>query len=429
MACKKIKKESEIEWEKLLREVKTLRERDHENIIPLLSSFTAGVPNRDPDNKHEHLWLMMPYADGGSMEGWLKENRPPNLPKSGTITLKDDSFRQSHVEDAMKGLVSGLTYIHREINGMVGFHHDIKPSNIVLFSKPKPIWKICDFGAANLKDPKEGTGTAHTSNNGFGSYIYRPPEYFDDEDNNEHGRAFDVYSLGCVLLELTTIHRFGWEAEELAKFESQRSNNTEHTYTGNLKPKDDTSFHNSPGIVSSWIKHLKDAYENHEEDSTKATRLVKILDIIQEMLDSRYLRIFAWEVDMELFEIFNPNVSERMAAERLQSVVQQSVVPLDRTKKQHNPMERAILHSKPQWWINILQGRDWSYSEPSLSRSSTSMTFTDKEVPISTLDKMETPRYFRNSYFFGRHDIHEKIIGGLKARNQAVGLYGKSGIG
>ncbi|CAN9202387.1 unnamed protein product [Alternaria alternata] len=429
VACKSIKKEDNTTWNKLLREAATLKERKHDHIVPLLASFTAGRANREPHNRQEYLWLLMPYAQAGSMETWLEKS--PDLPKRGSVGLGDDSFRHCHVRGTMLGLVSALAYIHREINGMIGFHHDIKPSNIILFLEPEPTWKICDFGTANLKDPKEGTGTAFTPENAFGTYTYRPPEYFKDEGIAQHGRAFDVYSLGCVMLELATVFTYGWKPEGLPTFRQQRRDASEYVYHGNLKPEKDESFHNNPKAVESWIEHLRSKTES-AEDPKKVSDIIQVLDVIGEMLLSRYKRIFAWEVEMDLYEIFNPNASVGDRAKRLRNIVQPSATPLDQTKEQHNPMRRAILHSKGQWYTEILQGRDWYYSARSLSRRSTSRAFDldhGKRRPRTNLEKVAKTRDFRSAHFFGRHNIHEKIISGFQGHNTVIGLYGKSGVG
>jgi serine/threonine protein kinase len=423
VACKSIKKEDNTTWIKLLREAATLRERKHNHIVPLLASFTAGRANRARDDKQEYLWLLMPYAQAGSMEKWLEEG--PEPPKRELATWEDDSFRRAHVRETMLGLVSALAYIHREIKGMIGFHHDIKPSNIILFLNPEPVWKICDFGTANLKDPKEGTGTAKTPENQFGTYTYRPPEYFEEEGVAQHGRAFDVYSLGCVMLELATVYTYAWKPEGLTVFKQQRRDTPKHAYQGNLKPKDDVSFHNCPEVVKSWIAHLK---KKLAEDSNTVSDDVQVLDVISEMLLSRYERIFAWEVEMDLYEIFNHNASEQERIKRLKDIVQQSAMPLDQTREQHNPMRRAISHNKGQWYTEILQGRDWNYSARSLSGRSNGMTYGDCG-PCTNLDKAASTRRFRSAHFFGRHKIHEKIISGFQKHNTVIGLYGKSGVG
>ncbi|KAH7407058.1 hypothetical protein DE146DRAFT_418243 [Phaeosphaeria sp. MPI-PUGE-AT-0046c] len=370
----------------------------------------------------------MPYAQAGSMATWLKSPAPLTR---GSATWENDSFLRHHVRTTMLGLVSALAYIHREINGMIGFHHDIKPDNIILFVDPKLVWKICDFGTANLKDPKEGTGTACTTANYFGTYTYRPPEYFIDQGVAMHGRAFDVYSLGCVMLELATVFTYGWKPEGLTAFQRKRQDASKRPYSGNLKPPIDISFHNSPEVVKSWIEHLKNQNQS-VEDSNGVSDIVPVLDIISEMLMSRYERIFAWEVEMDLYEIFNPHASVDEQAERLRNIVQPSVQPLDQTKEQHNPMRRAISHSKRQWYTEILQGRDWNYSARSLSRRSARMLFDldhSNGRPCTNLGKTATTQHFRSAHFFGRHVIHEKIISGFQRHNTVIGLYGKSGVG
>jgi len=136
--------------------------------------------------------------------------------------IKDkDDLRRHIYYDTMLGLISGLAYIHREIDGEVGYHRDLKPSNILLFEKPKWVWKICDFGCSNLK-PAGQTGTS----NFVSTRYYAPPEFSVDRDRagcETHGRAHDVFSLGCVFLELATILKHGWILAGLEEFRKQRA--------------------------------------------------------------------------------------------------------------------------------------------------------------------------------------------------------------
>ena len=184
-----------------------LQARLHPNITPLLGNFYAGLesPN-SADSPTRSLYLFSPLAIK-DMESWFKD---------GYISMRTDQLRQFLYSEAMLGLASGLTYIHREINGRVGYHRDVKPSNFLLFNETggTQVWKICDFGSSNLKSPDD-TGTT----NKVTTRYWAPAEYFMDsssENGQSHGRSHDVFSLGCVFLELATIlHR---RREGLLKF-------------------------------------------------------------------------------------------------------------------------------------------------------------------------------------------------------------------
>lgn len=88
---------------------------------------------------------------------------------------------------------------------LYGTHGDIKPQNILWFRDPhdetdKGILKISDFGltefsADNSKSYKPNINVA-------GSPDYRPPEV--DNEGGIIGRSYDIWSLGCLYLELIT---------------------------------------------------------------------------------------------------------------------------------------------------------------------------------------------------------------------------------
>ncbi|KAL8792443.1 MAG: hypothetical protein Q9195_004976 [Heterodermia aff. obscurata] len=117
--------------------------------------------------------------------------------------------------DQLSGLISALQQIHTlgPVRGQdggdlagrtsIGFHHDLKPSNILLFGKDT--WedqnlKISDFGSGRIGQVTLGSGeTIYNSNPSTGDPNYSAPEFAVD------GRTScpkDVWSMGCVFLEV-----------------------------------------------------------------------------------------------------------------------------------------------------------------------------------------------------------------------------------
>lgn len=86
-------------------------------------------------------------------------------------------------------LLIGINHIHS--NNII--HCDLKPENIVLKNEQKSSIRIVDFGSACLKENK------------FFNYIqsryYRAPEVLLDSGYNE---KIDIWSLGCIIVELLT---------------------------------------------------------------------------------------------------------------------------------------------------------------------------------------------------------------------------------
>jgi serine/threonine protein kinase len=77
-------------------------------------------------------------------------------------------------------------------------HFDLKPDNI-LIEREGGNWLITDFGQAALTQRRRGT-TPRVGGH-FGTDAYAPPEI--EDTTMEFGRAYDIWSLGCIMLEVT----------------------------------------------------------------------------------------------------------------------------------------------------------------------------------------------------------------------------------
>lgn len=80
-------------------------------------------------------------------------------------------------------------------------HRDIKPANIFL-TKSKDCIKLGDFGSAVKIQ-------AHTTVPGelqgyVGTQAYMAPEVFTKNHTVGHGRAADIWSVGCVVIEMAS---------------------------------------------------------------------------------------------------------------------------------------------------------------------------------------------------------------------------------
>lgn len=84
-------------------------------------------------------------------------------------------------------------------NGIV--HRDIKPANIFL-TNDRSCLKLGDFGSAVKIE-------AHTTMPGelkgyVGTQAYMAPEVFTKTNTEGHGRAADIYSVGCCVIEMAS---------------------------------------------------------------------------------------------------------------------------------------------------------------------------------------------------------------------------------
>jgi serine/threonine protein kinase len=100
-----------------------------------------------------------------------------------------------------------------------GRHGDLNPGNILWFQSPsdtRGILVITDFSLASFKSDKDRSNTP--ANRVAVMPIYRPPEC--DVEGGTASQAFDIWTLGCVFLEMVCWLMGGNEMRE--QFENDR---------------------------------------------------------------------------------------------------------------------------------------------------------------------------------------------------------------
>lgn len=282
-------RESEDE-QTLLREVETLRQREHPSIVPLLASYTLKTKwSQTPEIQ---LHLIFPFAEM-DLKDWMDSPKPPawlqRLPKPD---------QRAYLYRFIYTLVSGLAFLHRVKDGTITAHHDLKPQNILVFGEEL---KIADFGRSHLRPLAKGS---ETDAKALGTYDYHPPEYWKDDGSHAkvgHGRAFDIWAMGCIITELATLIVYGWEHDKVTEFRKQREQNTEKMRKRLAElHTPDHSFHNNWTVVESWIHELR-----IEDDSPK---LNATLELVSQMLSPvRESRLYAWEAELDLYNIQRPD--------------------------------------------------------------------------------------------------------------------------
>ncbi|KAL6707156.1 hypothetical protein ACN47E_004703 [Coniothyrium glycines] len=142
------------------------------------------------------------------------------------------------------GLAAALQVIHDQDNGSPadpepnllgvpgskparsGYIHDIKPDNILLFiyevdGKKRYWFRLSDFSCAKVvsfvQSVSGGKRHSHLSDNKAGNPTYRAPEMLMGRGTS---RPYDLWSLGCVYLELLVWYLDGFDA--LLRFRSER---------------------------------------------------------------------------------------------------------------------------------------------------------------------------------------------------------------
>uniref|UniRef100_W5LFM7 Mitogen-activated protein kinase kinase kinase 4 n=1 Tax=Astyanax mexicanus TaxID=7994 RepID=W5LFM7_ASTMX len=128
----------------------------------------------------EEMYIFMEYCDEGTLE------------EVSRLGLQEHVIRLY-----CKQITTAINVLHE--HGIV--HRDIKGANIFLTSSG--LIKLGDFGCSvKLKN------NAHTMpgevNSTLGTAAYMAPEVITRAKGEGHGRAADIWSLGCVLIEMVT---------------------------------------------------------------------------------------------------------------------------------------------------------------------------------------------------------------------------------
>ncbi|KAL6627074.1 hypothetical protein ACP70R_030800 [Stipagrostis hirtigluma subsp. patula] len=158
------------------RELDTMGDIKHRNIVPLCGYYAAP---------HFNL-LIYELMPNGSLDAVLHHRRQP---REGGVLLDWAARWRIAV-----GVARGLSYLHHDCIPHV-IHRDIKSSNILLDHNMEA--RVSDFGLATLMKPNQ----SHVTTVVAGTFGYLAPEYFDTGRATTKG---DVYSYGVVLLELLT---------------------------------------------------------------------------------------------------------------------------------------------------------------------------------------------------------------------------------
>ncbi|KAF4948904.1 hypothetical protein FGADI_9188 [Fusarium gaditjirri] len=178
----------------------------HPNIITLLATYT--VSNR--------FYFIFPAAEYDLLTYWKIHPGPLANPASA------NSEGLSWLSGQIRDLFAALAHIHLgkklhlDTEDMFCRHGDIKPANILWFRSRKEkrgVFVVSDFGIADAH--KEETRSIIPGADLPVTPRYRAPEC--DVRDGLISRAYDVWSLGCVLLEMISWILGGNELRERFK--------------------------------------------------------------------------------------------------------------------------------------------------------------------------------------------------------------------
>lgn len=272
------------------REEATLRARKHPHIVPLLASFIGTDKEQEMS-----LHLLFPYAEGGNLQDWMMSESVPENPPART---EDPSMTEEFIYESILTIVSALAYVHSDKDGMWTGHYDIKPANVLLFFEQTGIWvwKLSDFGHSYLKPIGTDPGTGRH----IGSLDYQPPEYWESPTRGQVYLSFDVFAMGCIVIQLATLIAYPqWEHNQVKAFYDLRGDSK-------LGPNHskDHPFGKNKSKVDKWIDKLKQASSD--------PKFRRLLDTAGAMLnDDPNQRLLAFDAALDIWALCNPEDSDK----------------------------------------------------------------------------------------------------------------------
>lgn len=377
-----------------------MNNKRHGHLVSLLASCII-----EDKMQQDNLCLVMPLAEGGDMQDWLFAEQTPSYPPG--LDLSD--FRTNFVFVSIQRLVEALAYLHASTSGYWTAHYDIKPKNILLYhERGKWLWKISDFGHGKLKLAGGDSGTERCI--GLGTFEYQPPEY---DGLKKMTLAFDVFSMGCVIIELATLVAVGkWNCKSVSTFyEMRRCNAKTQVFTGR-----DASFRNNLNVVEQWVVELR--------QKGASPMLEQILDVAQDMiLRDPSGRPLACEVAIDIWSLMHPEKENAVFEEQCKRLLYGQMP--DKRFNDHNPTRREPFswHSRSREKIrrDCLIKIGWAVSSKPKS-------FSLKQTNLSTMSTL--PHIFDGLELYGREKLLKKIDYFFNdTRARTVGLFGLGGIG
>jgi serine/threonine protein kinase len=237
------------DYKRELMNLSILKTLKHPNIIELLGSYTY----REMHN------LIFPAIHGGDLARLLSETDRRSefqMDQKFFIALSElsSAIKQLHYA-TMEGLDLKL----------IGCHHDLKPGNILVSNST---FILADFGLSRFKDEAEPSKTPFQE--GRGEYL--APECEDlSGDFTKHSvqRSSDIWSFGCVIVEVLTYLLLG--AERLTQFKENRAFKLGHFKF--------YRFHKGPNTPNEAVTEMLSCLNDHASNCGKV-----VLQVAQRML-------------------------------------------------------------------------------------------------------------------------------------------------
>lgn len=268
------------------------------------------------------------------------------------------------------GIAGALAFLHDELylestgEQLHCYHLDLKPQNILVFEgrdnrdgKSRHIWKISDFGISQMKHIKPNGADVDTDHPvSFMDRIFRPQKQDTNPssgvDNSRYGgtygapearlttdkvtRKSDVWSLGCVLIDvLTFLDNGSIGIEEFGEARAKDRDNDRffEPTPSHFGTELNNMLHSS---VTSWLETLEGKAKERHELEGKAFRQVSTLLRESMLLMDQAQRCTAKEAEKRL---------KRITRQFTRAVAQTPPLTPERSEDSQKPKRKSHVES------------------------------------------------------------------------------------
>ena len=279
---------------KVLNELRRYR---HDNIVTHLATWTQDGT----------YYMLFPYAECNLLEYMEQYGLEMHKSENNLWLLKQihglgSALKRIHdLTDEEPSSSSMLQPPSPSLQGerKSGWHHDLKPENILFFGDTdlqSASFRISDWGSGKVNTYRSGSNKTESAS---GTLTYEPPELLIDGNTS---RPHDVWSLGCVFLELLVWALHGFKTVE--NFKKNRHGKRDVSSKTNFK--DNAFWQKNENGVAVLRKSVNLCMQDLEEQISKQKLigLEPVLDLVRKMLNThRASRIEALHVKDTLEKI------------------------------------------------------------------------------------------------------------------------------
>ena len=273
---------------------------------------------------------------------------------SRPATVENHTSYRGQLYEYVYQILQGLAYLHAPQEDQAWTsHHDLKPENILIDTGRVA---ITDFGMSHLKPIAEGSGV--TASRVLGTSEYAPPEAFNESGGRakkQHGRAFDMWSMGCIMMEIAVIIYYGYD-DETKNIKAFRMDREELPVERRPFPMHETnakSFYNSIHVIDDWLKTMQSEEIAEERDNDQFSRYLRIM--IGMLRGKPGTRLLSWEAVLEFYDLLHPGAPDTERYLRGKELVQKP----GKSNLTKTPLHR-VAESGDFIWVLCLTDAGWS---------------------------------------------------------------------